>query len=108
MLYNSEVLKVIAAFREFNDKGEGDVIESDEYAAVNTQADILWMLVHFIFLWLVLLLLLEYQLPCCCCFNMRRIHKKDNLQYFDSKEENNDSNSESSEVANFYGQGQEL
>lgn len=36
MMFNSEVLKAMASYREFNENGEGDAIETDEYAAINS------------------------------------------------------------------------
>lgn len=35
MIFNSEVLKAMASYRESNELGEGDAIETDEHAAIN-------------------------------------------------------------------------
>ena len=106
MLFNSEVLKAMASFREGNLDGEGRVIETDEYASINSQADLIWMVIHFFLFWFLLLVIIEWHLPCCCCFEMKRITEDDNMQFFDHDEEYDfESGGESSEVANFLGEG---
>lgn len=34
---------------------------------MNGSADITWTIVHAIVFWVILLLLIEYRLPCFCC-----------------------------------------
>ena len=83
MIFNSKVLAALSAYREFNNFGKGKPIETDESHPTNAPADVFWMFVHIIAFFCILLVFIEWHLPCCCLCHMKRINEDENKEYFD-------------------------
>lgn len=88
-IFNTRVLFNIHRYREFNVSGKGDELELDENADMNAKADIMWIIIHCIVFWAILILLIEWQLPCFCCYfpanRIRSISDADNIDAFVGK-----------------------
>ena len=109
MMFNREQLKALGQFRDVNEDGTGEDIETDEYHPDNAPRDVLFMVVHCLLFWFIILVLIEWKLPCCCCYEMRRISSEDNENFFlQSEVFDFDEGGDSSEVAQILGEGQEL
>ena len=71
---------------------------------MNGPADIKWIIIHCIVFWCILLILIEWQLPCLCCYwpdrKIRKITHLDNALAFSRKngEDETDEEGESAEV----------
>lgn len=59
------------------------------------------MLIHTVFFWIVLMVIIEWRLPCCCCERMNSINQYDDEMFFKNDEDFNNysDGGESSEVA---------
>ena len=68
LVYNTSLLAALGRFRDQNDQGLGDPVVLDEGADMNGKADVKWILIHCAVFWAILLLLLEWRLPCMCCW----------------------------------------
>ena len=110
MMFNTDILEALDTFRSYNTKSEGDPIETDEMHEMNAPADHFWMLVHVIFFWIILLVIIELRILTRCCGGMDTITADDNDAYFkDDEEYNNFSDAgESSEVGQIVGEGTDL
>ncbi len=75
LFFNNKVLWGIHRFRENNLLGEGPEVKLNESDAMNGPADIQWIFIHTIFFWCLLLLVLEWRLPCICCSRIKRISR---------------------------------
>ena len=106
----------MSLFRENNTSGLGDPIEIDEGHAMNGKLDMQWIFYHTIIFWLILILVIEWRIPCCMISRMKQVTREDNKEFFsantpgeeDEVKVDDVDNSESSEVAHIIGEGDNL
>lgn len=125
IIYNSKTLAALFRYRDQNKSGIGPDIETDENHPMNAPADLIWIIVHSIFFWVLLIGVIEYRLLCLCCDPRvpGEITKHDNDVYFgreelseskrgmkafDDDEMPNEEDSDASEVAQIIGSGTDL
>ena len=81
-MFNGELLKQIARFRENNTVGLGDPVETEESHEMNGSLDNEWILLHMIFFWIILIFVIEWRIPYCCCCRMKQSTRKDDEEFF--------------------------
>ena len=68
-------------YREQNTLGKGDPVITDEEDPMNGKSDLMWTVIHIIAFWFILLVFIEYRLPCLFCYpasRIRRVDQEDN------------------------------
>ena len=92
IMFNQELLKQMARYRVQNELGKGDPIITDEEDAMNGKADLQWTIIHIVVCWFILLVFIEYRIPCLFCYpasRIRQVDQEDNDLFF-GKEEDSD------------------
>lgn len=83
-VFNSEVLKHLDIYREYNTAGLGEPIKTDEYDSMNGGADITWIVLHTLIFWAILIAFIEYRLCCLCCDSkQKQVTYEDNCAFLD-------------------------
>ena len=114
ILYNSEVLKNLAIYRDQNPLGVGLDIEVDENHALNGRADQMWTFFHGVLFWVILMICIEWRWPCFCCYfpatRTKQVKQLDEDEFFGRNDEDYyvDEEGESSEMAQVVNEGNRL